>query len=38
MLTEFASVPFAGYAPDVALTAPGSVKGGTYIDQVVSSA
>ena len=41
MLIEFASVPFAGYAPDSgtpSVTAPGSMSGGTYVDQEVTSA
>lgn len=41
MLIEFASAPFAGYAPDLgmpAVAAPGSLSGGTYVDQEVTSA
>lgn len=38
MLSEFASVPFGGYSPAVTTTttaAPGSLAGGTYIDEEV---
>ena len=42
MLVEFASVPFAGYAVTtssaVVSTAPGSITGGTYVNEGVSGA